>query len=214
MIQLQVKAKSGLHAGAVWNLSKSYITVGGSSRADIFLCDPEMPDTLVTLCRYGRRYVIEGMDPSAKLISHNNQKTEKTIFPSQTLTVDFRNTQLDLSLVNSNQGLGINDALTRFFHGILRLLQGFGAKAIISMLFLVGVLLTVIVLFFGENGVAKINDNTISKKKETTSTTEQEIPLEQKPTIDPVTPEKATDPLMDVPQTSESTNKEGNTTSQ
>jgi len=60
-MQLQVKAKSGLHAGAVWNLSKSFVTLGGSARADIFLCDPEIPDSLITLSRYGRRYVIEGM---------------------------------------------------------------------------------------------------------------------------------------------------------
>lgn len=174
MIQLQVKAKSGLHAGAVWNLSKSHITVGGSSRADVFLADPGMPDTLVTLSRYGRRYVIEKLDTSAKLITAPDQKVERTIYPSQTITIDFQNIQIDFGLVNINHGLSskLGDSFQRFSHGILRGLQSFGAKSIIRMLFGIGVLITVIVLFFGHKGVAKIEDNTVVKKKPVAEETE------------------------------------------
>lgn len=174
MIQLQVKAKSGLHAGAVWNLSKSHITVGGSSRADVFLADPGMPDTLVTLSRYGRRYVIEKLDTSAKLITAPDQKVERTIYPSQTVTIDFQNIQIDFGLVNINHGLSsrLGDSFQRLSHGILKGLQSFGAKSIIRMLFGIGVVITVIVLFFGHKGVAKIEDNTVVKKKPVAEETE------------------------------------------
>lgn len=191
MIQLQVKAKSGLHAGAVWSLSKSYINVGGASRADIFLADPGMPDSLVTLSRYGRRYVIEKLDTSAKLITAPDQKVERTIYPSQTVTIDYQNIQLDFSLVNINRGLGsrLGDVYQRFSHGILKSLQSFGAKTIIRMLFAIGAMITVVVIFFGHKGVAKIEDNSVVKKKpmseETIESKTNEV--DEKPqTIDPL----------------------------
>ena len=168
MMQLQVKAKSGLHAGAVWNLSKSYVTLGGSARADIFLCDPEIPDSLITLSRHGRRYVIEGMDPSAKLISADNSKVDNTLFPSQTLTLDFRHIQLDFTLVTAGQGLAsrFGEGYSRLFHTGLRFLQGLGARAIVAFLFVIGLLMTSMILFFGTAGVAKTQASMLERKKE------------------------------------------------
>lgn len=178
MMQLQVKAKSGLHAGAVWNLSKSYITLGGSARADIFLCDPEMPDSLITLTRRGRRYLIEGMDPLVKLISHDNNRIENAILPSQSLTLDFRHIQLDVTLVNtSGQGVvaDLRESTARFFQGMVRFVQGLGARAIVAFLFMIGMLLTSMILFFGTAGVTKTQASILDKKKQ------QEEPAEQVP---------------------------------
>lgn len=165
-MQLQVKAKSGLHAGAVWNLSKSFVTLGGSARADIFLCDPEIPDSLITLSRYGRRYVIEGIDPGAKLLSPDNSKVENTLFPSQTVTLDYRHIQLDFTLVTAGQGLAarMGDGSFRLLHTFLRFLQGLGARAIVAFLFIVGLLLTSMILFFGTAGVAKTQASMLDRK--------------------------------------------------
>ena len=157
MIQLQVRAKSGLHAGATWYVNHSSVTLGASSGADIFLCDPDMPDTLITLKRYGRRYVIEHVDPIAKLHSSDHKPVDGALFPSQTVHLDFRHIQLELMLISMGHGLisRLGEAYTRTFHTLLQFLRGMGAKAIVSLLFLVGLFITSMILFFGTAGVAK-----------------------------------------------------------
>lgn len=179
MMQLQVKAKSGLHAGAVWNLSKSHITLGGSASADIFLCDPDMPDSLMTLHRRGRRYVIEGMDPLVKLISHDDRKIESEILASQTATIDFRHIQLEVTLVNTGgQSIlaSMKDSATRFWQGVGRFIHGLGARAIVALLFVVGMMLTSMILFFGTAGVTKTQASMLDKQAQQDDPAEQ-IPL-------------------------------------
>ena len=70
MIHIQVKAKSGLHAGAVWRLDNSLVSLGANSQSDVFLCDPEIPDTLITLRKSGRRFNIETLHSEARLPAH------------------------------------------------------------------------------------------------------------------------------------------------
>lgn len=166
MMQLQIKAKSGLHAGAVWNLTKAFVTLGASSRADVFLCDPEIPDSLITLSRYGRRYVIEGMDPGAKLLSADNSKVENTLFPSQTVTLDYRHIQLDMTLITVSHSIAsrMGESSFHMMHTFLRFLQGLGARAIVAFLFIVCLLMTSLILFFGTAGVAKTQASVLGKK--------------------------------------------------
>jgi hypothetical protein len=166
---LQVKAKSGLHAGAVWRLQKSAVSFGSSPTADIFLCDLDMPDQLLRLQRYGRRYIVEGMDNLARLSSAEQQPLDKTIFPGQAVTLDFRHIQLELQLLASGDGLftSLGEGSSRFYYSVLRTLRGIGAKAIVAFLFVIGLLLTSMILFFGTAGVAKTQASVLSKKKET-----------------------------------------------
>lgn len=167
MIQLQVEAKSGLHAGAVWYMSRSRIMLGASSGADIFLCDPEVPNSLVTLVKRGRRYIIEGLDPTARITSADDKPFNNTLFPDQTLTLEVRNVQLELSTVSIAYGLAsrFGESTTRFFYGVLQFLQGLGAKAIVALLFLVGLMLSTMVLFFGTAGVAKTHASVLDDYK-------------------------------------------------
>lgn len=168
MTQLQVKAKSGLHTGAVWHLTKSLVKIGASVQSDIFLCDPEIPDTLICISRYGRRYVIENSADSTRLARSDGPMEDNTLYPGQTLIIDFRHIQLECSIFNNTEGLGarLGDSSSRLFHMMLRFLRGLGARAIIMILFMCGLLMTSLILFFGTAGVAKtqasiLRDSTI-----------------------------------------------------
>lgn len=115
MIHIQIKAKSGLHAGALWRFDQPFLTMGAHPQADVFLCDPDMPDNLITLRKMGRRYEIESISNEARLTSIDMKKVEATLFPSQQLTLDFRHVQLELEIFNASYGLAtsMRDSATR-----------------------------------------------------------------------------------------------------
>jgi hypothetical protein len=165
MIHIQVKAKSGLHAGAVWRLDNSLVSLGANSQSDVFLCDPEIPDTLITLRKSGRRFNIETLHSEAKLTAPDQKKVDNTLFPSQLLTLDFKHIQIELQIVNGTSGLmsSLNDGFARTLHQLVQLLRGIGARAIVALLFSIGLLLTTVVLFFGTAGVVKSEASVIKK---------------------------------------------------
>lgn len=172
MIHIQVKAKSGLHAGATWKLDNSNVTLGANSHADVFLCDPDIPDTLLTLQKRGRRYNIENLYPEARLSAPDQRKIDNILFPSQLLTLDFKHIQLELMVVNGTSSMmsALNDSFSRTLYNIVQLLRGIGARAIVALLFVIGLLLTTVVLFFGTAGVVKSEASVIEKpdlKKDT-----------------------------------------------
>lgn len=157
MTYVQVKAKSGLHAGATWVASKSHVTIGANPNADVFICDSDVPDILLLLRRYGRRYQIENIHPEAKTNNTNDQPGETSLFAGQDLTVNFRHIQLDLFIQHGKQGWGssVSDTYQRLWYAILYGLRNIGAKAIVGFLFLVSLLLTSYVLFFGSVGTVQ-----------------------------------------------------------
>lgn len=157
MIHLQIKAKSGLHAGAFWRIDQSLVTLGAHPQSDVFLCDPDIPDNLVTLRKVGRRYEIESISPDAKLSSPDLKKIESTLFPSQLVTLDFRHIQLELEISNASHGLAssMRDSMSRRMYNTLQFLRGLGARAIVAFLFIVSLFLTGTILFFGTAGVVK-----------------------------------------------------------
>lgn len=165
MIHIQVKAKSGLHAGAVWRLDNSLVSLGANSQSDVFLCDPEIPDTLITLRKSGRRFNIETLHSEARLTAPDQKKVDNTLFPSQLLTLDFKHIQIELQIVNGTSGLmsSLNDGVARTLHQLVQLLRGIGARAIVALLFIIGLLLTTVVLFFGTAGVVKSEASVIKK---------------------------------------------------
>ena len=165
MIHIQVKAKSGLHAGAVWRLNNSLVSLGANSQSDVFLCDPEIPDTLITLRKSGRRFNIETLHSEARLTAPDQKKVDNTLFPSQLLTLDFKHIQIELQIVNGTSGLmsTLNDGVARTLHQLVQLLRGIGARAIVALLFIIGLLLTTVVLFFGTAGVVKSEASVIKK---------------------------------------------------
>lgn len=165
MIHIQVKAKSGLHAGAVWRLDNSLVSLGANSQSDVFLCDPEIPDTLITLRKSGRRFNIETLHSEARLTAPDQKKVDNTLFPSQLLTLDFKHIQIELQIVNGTSGLmsSLNDGFARTLHQLVQLLRGIGARAIVALLFIIGLLLTTVVLFFGTAGVVKSEASVIKK---------------------------------------------------
>ena len=165
MIHIQVKAKSGLHAGAVWRLDNSLVSLGANSQSDVFLCDPEIPDTLITLRKSGRRFNIETLHSEARLTAPDQKKVDNTLFPSQLLTLDFKHIQIELQIVNGTSGLmsTLNDGVARTLHQLVQLLRGIGARAIVALLFIIGLLLTTVVLFFGTAGVVKSEASVIKK---------------------------------------------------
>ena len=98
MIYTIVKAKSGLHAGATWRLDKSLLTMGASSKADVFLCDPDVPDILLSLRKMGRRIRIDTLHADARLKSADEREINEVLFPSQVVSLDYRHIQLEIQI--------------------------------------------------------------------------------------------------------------------
>ncbi|HEX5487453.1 MAG TPA: EscD/YscD/HrpQ family type III secretion system periplasmic domain-containing protein [Limnobacter sp.] len=163
MIHLKVKAKSGLHAGAVWRLDHSLLSLGAHSKADVFLCDPEIPDTLINFRKIGRRFHIDSKHPDVRLTAPDQRKIDDTIFPSQVLILDFRHIQLELEVVTSTSNFlsSFSDSFHRGAHGTAQLLRGIGARAIVALLFVIGLMLTTLILFFGTAGAVQSQASTI-----------------------------------------------------
>lgn len=157
MIYTIVKAKSGLHAGATWRLDKSLLTMGASSKADVFLCDPDVPDTLLSLRKMGRRFRIDSLHEDARLKSVDDREIGEVLFPSQVISLDYRHIQLEIQIQTASYNLSnaFGDSFGSVFYGILSALRNLGARAFVSLLFLIGFILTVMIVFFGTAGVVK-----------------------------------------------------------
>lgn len=157
MLHIQIKAKSGLHAGALWRFDQTFLTMGAHPQADVFLCDPDIPDNLITLRKMGRRYEIESINSEARLTSPDMKKVEATLFPSQSLMLDFRHVQLELEVLNASYGLAtsVRDKAARNLYRAVQFLRSLGARAIVAFLFVISLLITTTVLFFGTAGVVK-----------------------------------------------------------
>ena len=175
MIYTLIKAKSGLHAGATWCFEHS-ITLGANGQADVFLCDPGIPDTLVTLRKAGRRFYIENLHKDAIINSADQKKIDNILFPNQSVSLDFKHIQLEINILNSANGLltALTDNLSRVGHAFTRLVRGLGTKAIVGLLFLVGLLLTTMILFFGTAGVVQSEASVMSKAQAKADATDQE----------------------------------------
>ncbi|HEX4843135.1 MAG TPA: hypothetical protein VFV57_05645 [Limnobacter sp.] len=157
MIFLQVKAKSGLHAGASWRLDKSVITLGASAKADVFLCDAGMPDQLLTIRKVGRKYQLESAHGESRIRSGQSQESVDLILPSQMATLDFRQVQLEIQSVVEHYNIAtlFGDRFARMSHELTRLLRNLGMRAWFGLLFLFSVMITATVVFFGTAGVVK-----------------------------------------------------------
>lgn len=157
MTYIQVRAKSGLHAGASWVADRSQVIIGSDPNADVFICDTDVPYVLLSLRRFGRRYQIETIHPEAKTNSALSQPGETSLFAGHELTLNFRHIQLDLFVQHGKQGWGssVSDTYQRLGYAILYGLRNIGAKAIVGFLFLVSLLLTSYVLFFGSVGTVQ-----------------------------------------------------------
>lgn len=138
-------------------MDESSITLGAHPQAEVFLCDPDVPDNLITLRRVGRRYEIETVNPEARLSSSDLKKVEETLFPSQVVTLDFRHIQLELQVVNLANGFTslLRDSASRRVYRVLQFLRGLGARAIVAFLFVLSLVITTIILFFGTAGIVK-----------------------------------------------------------
>lgn len=165
MIYALIKAKSGLHAGASWRLDQGHIVLGSCSRSDVFLCDPDIPETLISLRRMGRRFRIDNLHNEARLNAEDQAKIEEVLFPSQVVNLDFRHIQLEIQILNSTYNFAhtFGDRISRLSFGFLQLLRQVGAKAICVALLFIGLLMTAGVLFFGTAGIAKSQASTIAK---------------------------------------------------
>lgn len=157
MIYTIVKAKSGLHAGATWRLEKSLLTMGASSKADVFLCDPDTPDILLTLRKMGRRVRIDNLHEDARLKSNDEREIGEVLFPSQVVSLDYRHIQLEIQIQSASYNIAnaFGDSVGSLFYGLLSALRNLGARAFVALLFLVGFIMTVLVVFFGTAGVVK-----------------------------------------------------------
>lgn len=165
MIHLQIRAKSGLHAGAMWRLDQTFVSLGANPKADVFLCDPDIPENLITLRKMGRRYEIESVSQNVKLTSPDHKKVDDTLFPSQLLTLDFNHIQLELQVVNAAYGFAtsMKDSVARNVYRIVQFLRGIGARAIVAFLFVISLLMTTLILFFGTAGVGKLQASVMAK---------------------------------------------------
>lgn len=157
MTYVLVKARSGLHAGATWSCGKSFVSMGANPNSEVFICDNDAPDTLMTLRRFGRRYQIETLHPEVKLSGAECKPGESSLFSGQELTIDFRHVQLYVSIQHGKQGwVGpVGDFYQRIWYAILNGLRNIGAKAIVAMLFLISLLITSYILFFGSVGTVQ-----------------------------------------------------------
>lgn len=157
MIYLLIKAKSGLHAGATWRLEKSVFSLGASSQADVFLCDPGVPDTLIKFRKLGRKIRIEGLNEEARLRSADNRDVSDILLPTQAAILDFRQIQIEIQVLAATYNIAsaFGDRFAYLCQDILRFLRNLGVKAFFGLLFLIGLLMTGLVLFFGTAGVVK-----------------------------------------------------------
>ena len=165
MIYLLVKAKSGLHAGATWRLDKHVFTLGASSRADVFLCDPGVPDMLITFRKSGRKVRIEGVNEEVRLRSSDNRDVSEVLLPSQTAILDFRQIQIEVQVLTASYNLAsaFGDRFMYYVHDFLRMLRSLGLKAFFGLLFLTSLAITGLVLFFGTAGVVKSEASVLNK---------------------------------------------------
>lgn len=168
MIYLLIKAKSGLHAGATWRLDKHMFTLGASSRADVFLCDPGVPDSLITFRKSGRKIRIEGMNEELRIRSTDNRDVSEVLLPSQTAILDFRQIQIEVQVLTAsyNFASAFGDRFTYFFHDLLRMLRNLGIKAFFGLLFFCSLAVTALLLFFGTAGVVKSEASMLDKSAE------------------------------------------------
>lgn len=157
MTYIQVRAKSGLHAGATWVADRSQVIIGADPNADVFICDSDVPYVLMSLRRFGRRYQIENIHQEAKTNSAHSQPGETSLFAGHELTLNFRHIQLDLFVQHGKRGWGgsVSDTYQRLAYAILYGLRNIGAKAIVGFLFIISLLLTSYVLFFGSVGTVQ-----------------------------------------------------------
>lgn len=178
MLHLLIKAQSGLHAGANWRLDQGRLTVGSSPKADVFLCDPDVPETLIVLRRSGRRYKIESLHNDARLQANDQRAVEEVLFPGQLIQLDYLHVQLMIEVVQSAFSLtgSVGDRVSQSVHSFLHMLRELGAKAICTMLLIVGMLLTTAILFFGTAGVAKSQASTVPKPTELPRAKHKESP--------------------------------------
>lgn len=165
MIYLLIKAKSGLHAGATWRLDKHVFTLGASSRADVFLCDPGVPDMLITFRKSGRKVRIEGANEEVRLRSSDNRELSEVLLPSQTAILDFRQIQIEIQVLTASYNIAnaFGDRFRYYVHDFLRLLRSLGLKAFFGLLFLTSLAITGLVLFFGTAGVVKSEASVLNK---------------------------------------------------
>ena len=157
MIYLLITAKSGLHAGATWRLDKSVFSLGASSQADVFLCDPGVPDTLIKFRKHGRKVRIEGLNEEARLRSADSRDVSDTLLASQAAILDFRQVQIEIQVLATTYSIAnaFGDRFAYFLQDFLNLLRNLGVKAFFGLLVLIGMLRTGLVLCFGTAGVVK-----------------------------------------------------------
>lgn len=168
MMYLLIKAKSGLHSGATWKLDKHFFTLGASPNADVFLCDPGVPESLITFRRCGRKIRIEKANEEVRFRSTDNRDVSEVLLPSQTAIMDFRHIQMELQVLTSsyNFSSAFGDRFTYLFHDCVQMLRNFGIKAFFGLLFLISLSITGLVLFFGTAGVVKSEASSLNKTAE------------------------------------------------
>lgn len=168
MLHTLIKAKSGLHAGASWRFDQGRVTLGSSAKADVFLCDPDIPEALITLRRRGRRYRIESVHDEVRLNASDHRKIDDVIFPAQVVNLDFRHIQLEIEVLSTSYNIAnsFGDRFSQLLHGFTQMLREVGAKAICTMLLIIGLILTTAILFFGTAGVVKSQASTVPKPTE------------------------------------------------
>jgi len=166
MICIRVRAKSGLHAGATWTLSNNVIALGSNTHADVFLCDPEIPSSLISLKKVGRKYLIDYLHDEVRSSSQ-----DRVILPSQVLSINYRQVQLELDVLNvsSNFIASIGDSANRYFYAFVKFLRGFGLKAFASLIFLLTFLLTVMIVFYGTTGGEKVEASVLKHSKQSST---------------------------------------------
>lgn len=168
MIQTIIRAKTGLHAGATWRFDQSGVTIGASPKADVFLCDPDVPEELVTLKRSGRKYELINLNKDAHLTSGEEKKIEDVLFSGQSGTLTFRHVQLEIQAVRTTFGplAALSERCSVFFYSLLYFLRQLGAKAVVAALFMISLAMTTLVLFFGTAGVAKSEATPLKKESQ------------------------------------------------
>ncbi|NJM31689.1 MAG: hypothetical protein HC848_00820 [Limnobacter sp.] len=154
MTHLQVHAKSGLHAGATWSLEQTFVFVGSNPNSEVFLCDSGVPDRLLALRRSGRKYIIDSLHDDARLVSSDQNPADRVLMPAKTLKVDFQHIQLELSIQTGSGGMvySLADTLDRAVYSTVQFLRSVGLRAVMALLFLIGLAITVGVMFFGTMG--------------------------------------------------------------
>ena len=156
MIKLCVKVLTGVHEGADWLFTSGLVSIGGSAESSVFLCDENIPDQLLALKVIGNRVLVVNLDARSfsSDVSLLRSRVGKYLYPGDVFHLEVAGIRFVVSVIDTSQiiiGRAYN-IFRRKMNAFADWAQEFGMRIVLAFSLLMGMLSTVVVLFFGVSG--------------------------------------------------------------